>query len=147
MNIILRIAEEKDFPAILELIREMADFENMSDKLFNSVERMKAEKEYLNCFVAETTENKIIAYATYFFTYHTFIGKCLYMDDLYVKSDYRGNGIGLRLMNKVIEFAKENQCHKLRWQVSSWNEGAKKFYKNLGAQIDGIEQNCDLLLS
>jgi RimJ/RimL family protein N-acetyltransferase len=46
----------------------------------------------------------------------------------------------------VIEFAKNSQCHKLRWQVSAWNKPAIEFYKNIGATIDNVEQNCDLIL-
>jgi GNAT superfamily N-acetyltransferase len=146
MEITIRNAHESDYPAILALIREMADFENMTDKMINSLDRMTAEKEFLNCFVAETIENMIVAYVTYFYTYHTFVGKSLYMDDLYVMKDYRGFGIGTKLIKKVINFAKNSGCHRLRWQVSGWNNPAIKFYESLGAHIDSTERNCDLSL-
>lgn len=68
------------------------------------------------------------------------------MDDLYVKPEFRINGIGTKLINKVIEFAKDSKCHKLRWQVSKWNKPAIDFYKKIGATIDYIERNCDLIL-
>ena len=68
------------------------------------------------------------------------------MDDLYVQSDYRGSGIGTKFIKKVINFAKESSCHKLRWQVSNWNTPAVDFYKSLGAEITNEEWNCDLLL-
>jgi ribosomal protein S18 acetylase RimI-like enzyme len=146
MEIIIRSANETDYPAILALIKEMADFENMSNKMVNNLDLLIAEKEYFNCFVAETSENKIVGYVTYFFTYHTFIGKSLYMDDLYVVKSFRGSGVGTKLINEVIKFAKETKCHKLRWQVSNWNTQAKKFYESIGAHTDAIEQNCDLIL-
>ncbi len=111
----------------------------------NSVERMNKEKAFFNCFVAETKDHQIIGYATYFFGYYTWIGKSLYMDDLYVKPEYRAMGIGTKLINRVIEFAKDSECHKLRWQVSEWNKPAIGFYKNIGAQVDSTEQNCDLI--
>lgn len=79
----------------------------------------------------------------HFFCYYTWTGKCLHMDDLYVRSDYRGRGIGTKFIKKVIDFA---GCHKLRWQVSSWNTPAIDFYKNLGAEITDAEWNCDLIL-
>lgn len=124
---------------------ELAEFENHPEKMVNSVERMKAEKKNFNGWVIETPDNKIVGYATYFFCYFTWIGKSLYMDDLYVKPEFRGMGLGTQLINKVIQYAKEEGCHKLRWQVSAWNNRAMDFYKKLGAEIDGTEQNCDLV--
>lgn len=114
--------------------------------MVNSVERMNSEKELFNCFIAETTEKQIVGYATFFFSYHTWIGKCLYMDDLCVKESFRKRGIGKDLLNSVNDFAKESECHKLRWQVSNWNKNGQEFYKRMGAEIDNIELNCDLIL-
>jgi len=147
MNITLRPAVENDFPAIVEMFREFAHFEHLDDRLTNTVERMKAETEYFNCFVAVKDDDEILGYATYFFSYFTWTGKSLYMDDLYVRESYRGVGIGKLLINKVIEFAKTSGCHKLRWQVSDWNATAIGFYKSLGAEIDKQERNCDLDLN
>ena len=144
MNITIRPATEDDFGAILELFKEFAHFENLDERMTNSVERMNAEKEYFNCFVAVNNQDEIVGYATYFFSYFTWTGKSLYMDDLYVKESYRGSGIGTLLINKVISFANKNGCHKLRWQVSDWNAPAISFYKSLGAVIDAQERNCDL---
>lgn len=146
MDIKIRSAEESDFVQILDLFKEFALFENLPDRMTNSLERMMQEKEFFNCFVAETNDKRIVGYATYFFSYYTWIGKCLYMDDLYVKQEFRAQGIGTKLINRVIEFAKSSQCHKLRWQVSNWNHPAIDFYKSLGASIDDIERNCDLRL-
>lgn len=147
MDIKIRIAEESDFCQIVELFKEFAIFEKMPEKMVNSVDRLIAEKEFFNCYVAETNDKKIVGYATHFFSYYTWIGKSLNMDDLYVKPGYRGKGLGTLLINKVIEYAKETKCHKLRWQVSSWNKPAIDFYKSLGAEIDNTEQNCDLVLN
>lgn len=63
------------------------------------------------------------------------------MDDLFVKSNCRGNGIGSKLIKSVIEYAKSENCNKLRWQVSKWNKRAIDFYENLGATIDTVEIN------
>jgi GNAT superfamily N-acetyltransferase len=144
MDIKIRKAEEKDFTEIFKLIRELAVFENQTDQLLNSVERMKDEKEYFNCYIAETADKKIVGYATYIFCYYTWVGKSLYMDDLYVLPEYRGKGIGTLLIGKVIDFARETTCHRLRWQVSNWNAKAIVFYKSLGAVINETEQNCDI---
>lgn len=142
---LIRSAEETDFVQIVRLFEEFAAFEKLPQKMTNSVNRMIDEKEFFHCFVAETSDGEIIGYVTYFFCYYTWTGKSLYMDDLYVKQAYRGKGIGSKLMDKVIRFAKESGCHKLRWQVSNWNTPAIRFYKKLGADVDNVEQNCDLI--
>ncbi len=147
MDIKIRKAEEKDFTEIFKLIHELAVFEHQTDQLLNSVERMKDEKEFFNCYIAETADKKIVGYATYIFCYYTWVGKSLYMDDLYVLPEYRGKGIGTLLIGKVIDFARETTCHRLRWQVSNWNAKAIVFYKSLGAVINETEQNCDISFS
>lgn len=144
MNI--RKVEDTDFEQLNALFKEFAAFEMLPEKMTNTVERMKEERDFFHCFVAETSDKKIVGYVTYFFCYYTWIGKSLYMDDLYVMPECRGRGIGTILINTVIRFAKETGCHKLRWQVSEWNKPAIEFYRKLGAEIDGVEQNCDLLL-
>jgi GNAT superfamily N-acetyltransferase len=146
MEIRIRSAEETDFFQIVDLFKEFATFEKLPEKMVNSVDQMIKEKDFFNCFVAETMDNRIVGYVTYFFCYYTWIGKSLYMDYLYVKPEYRANRIGTRLLNRVIELAKNSQCHKLRWQVSEWNKPAIDFYKNIGATIDNVEQNCNLIL-
>jgi len=145
MDINIRVAEETDFAQIVELFKELSVFEKLPEKMVNSVERMMEEKAFFHCYVAETEGRMIVGYATHFFCYYTWIGKSLYMDDLYVKPDFRGKGIGTLLIQKVIDYAKETKCHKLRWQVSTWNNPAIEFYKSLGAEIDHTEQNCDLI--
>jgi diamine N-acetyltransferase len=146
MDITLRKISEVDFEQMVYLFQEFAEFEKLSDKMTNSIEKMTEEKEFFHGFVAETTDHKIIGYATWFFCYYTWSGKSVYLDDLYVQPDYRGKGIGSKLIHKVIDMAKENKCHKVRWQVSNWNQSAIDFYEKIGAEINNVEQNCELLL-
>ena len=147
MNISLRNIQEEDFPTLISLFQEFAEFEKLPAKMTNSVEQMMEEKEYLKGFVAASGTGEILAYVTCFFAYYTWVGKSLYMDDLYVRQDFRGRGIGTQLINKVIELAKAESCKKLRWQVSGWNQPAIDFYKSLGAKVDSVESNCDLVLN
>jgi ribosomal protein S18 acetylase RimI-like enzyme len=142
----IRAATTADFPRLIELFTEFAEFERLPEKMTNSVEKMTQESEYFHGFVATNEENIIVGYATYFFCYFTWTGKSLYMDDLYVQKSFRKCGIGKQLLESVIHLAKESYCKRVRWQVSSWNDNAKSFYQSMGAKIDDVESNCDLIL-
>lgn len=146
MNITIREIKADDFTGLIKLFTEFATFEKTPEKMANTVDRMTVEQEFFNGFVALNDSEEIVGYVTHFFAYYTWIGKSLYMDDLYVKEEFRGHGIGTELINKVIEYAKTTNCQKVKWQVSEWNKPAIEFYKSLGASIDSVESNCDLLL-
>jgi GNAT superfamily N-acetyltransferase len=135
-----------DHQQLAALFREFAEFQGMPHMMVNSVERMNREADYLNGFTVKSAEGEILGYATYFFAYYTWTGKSLYMDDLYVRPEYRGQGLGSRLIGEVAAFARANGCHKLCWMVADWNEPARGFYKALGAQIDDVERKCNLTL-
>ncbi|QEC70181.1 GNAT family N-acetyltransferase [Panacibacter ginsenosidivorans] len=144
--ITIRKSAETDIPSIFLLIKEFSTFQKTPEKFFITPEQMQADKDLFNCFIAEdTTSNNIVGYACFSIIYYSWSGKSLYLDDLFVKENYRGQNIGSLLMNAVIEFAKENNCKKMRWQVSKWNAHAQTFYKKLGAVIDDVEINCDLV--
>jgi len=145
MNIHIRKIEEQDFASLILLFREFALFEKLPDKITNSLEQMREEKDHLSGFVAVNAQNDIMGYVTYFFAYFTWSGKSLYIDDLYVQPEFRSMNIGTKLINQVIALAKTENCRKLRWQVSEWNQPAIDFYISLGATIDCVESNCDLV--
>lgn len=144
MTIHIEPIQEKDFEELVSLFQEFAIFEKLPEMMVNSVEKMKEEKEHFHGFVARDENDKLLGYVTYFFAYYTWVGKSLYMDDLYVREMYRGKGVGSVLINRVISFAKEQKCNRLRWQVSNWNHPAISFYESLGAEINKTEMNCDL---
>ena len=91
----IRKANVSDFQGILLLIKELAEFENAPEKVLNSVDQMKAEQDCFECFVAVSVEGEIIGMALYFFAYYTWVGKSLYLDDLYVKKEFRGYGFNI----------------------------------------------------
>ena len=144
MDINIRKATDKDFPAIFGLITELAEYEESLDKVSNSLELMYEQKDYFNCYVAETEEKEIIGMALYYFSYYTWVGKTLYLDDLYVKEAYRGNGLGTRLMDKMFEVAKAEKCKRFRLQVLNWNEPAINLYEKSGFNVDKTWYNCDI---
>lgn len=138
--------KESDFEQLVLLFKEFSVFQKLPHKMTNSLDQMIIEKDYIQGFVAKNETDDIMGYVTVFFSYYTWSGKSLYMDDLYVREKYRGKGIGSLLINEAKLFAQQNSCKKLRWQVSNWNTPAINFYKSLGAEIDDLEMNCDLML-
>lgn len=144
MPIKIRKASEKDFNAILALIHELAAFEKAPEKVTNTPAQMEKEKDYFLCYVAETNKMEIVGMALYFFAYYTWVGKSLYLDDLYVKESYRGQGIGTKLLTKILEIAKKENCKRVRWQVLNWNKPAIDMYRKCGASIDNEWINCDV---
>lgn len=140
---IIREATEKDFPVILALIKELAEFEKAPEKVTNSVEQMRKEKDLFRCLVAETPSGDIAGMALYFFAYYTWVGKSLYLDDIYVRKNFRRMRVGSALLNRIFEIARNEECKRVRWQVLNWNSGALELYRKCGATIDGEWLNCD----
>ncbi len=140
---IIRKGLDSDFEAIMEMIKALALFEREPDAVINTVERMHEEKEYFHFYVAEI-DGKIVGMALYFFAYYTWVGKSLYLDDLYVKPEYRGMNIGKALLEKIVAIAKEEKCKRMRWQVLDWNTTAIEFYKKMKVSLSQEWINCDL---
>lgn len=139
----LRFATPDDFAAILSLIKELAEFENAADSVTNTVAQMQIEQEYFNVIVAETEDSEIVGMAMYYFVYYSWVGKSLYLDDLYVKQTHRGQQIGTKLLERLFEIARVENCKRVRWQVLDWNTLALELYKKLGAKVETEWLNCD----
>jgi diamine N-acetyltransferase len=146
MNVTIRKAREQDFPVILSLIKEFSVFQKTPGKVTITLEQMIKEKNLFQCLIAETDDNEIAGFASYFFTYYSWTGKGLYLDDLYIKDAFRKQLIGKKLLDAVITLAKDEQCKKVRWLVSGWNKNAIEFYKKMGAVVDDTDLICDLSL-
>ncbi len=144
MNISIRKGTECDFESVFSLVHELAVFQGAPERIHNSVQQMKEEKDFFQCFVAETQEREIVGMASFFFAYYTWVGKSLFLDDLYVKQSHRGQKIGSKLLNAVVDLARTSNCKRVRWLVSEWNKDAIKFYKSIGAEIDEEAYVCDL---
>ena len=145
MDFRIRFAQEQDFEKIHQMNQEFSHFIKTPQKFRISLEEMIAEQEHFKMLVVEKTDGDIIGFASTFIAWYSWIGKSLYLDDLYVIKDYRGQGLGSSLMSEVFELAKKQDCKKVKWQVSKWNQHAIDFYQNLGADIDDVEINCDLV--
>jgi GNAT superfamily N-acetyltransferase len=139
----IRIGEKKDLPAVYGLIKDLAMFEKAPDSVTNTIERMEKEQAFFHFFVAEF-KGEIVGMALYFFAYYSWVGKSLYLDDLYVKPAHRGKRIGIELLKKIYQVALDEDCQRLRWQVLDWNTEAVKLYQSIGAEISSEWYNCDV---
>ena len=145
----IRLATRKDADDLLQLIKELALYEKAPKEVINTAEQLIKDgfedQPLYTAFVAEYA-NKVIGMALTYYRYSTWKGKCLYLEDLYVKPDFRGIGAGKQLFNQCIEFGKANNCMRLNWQVLDWNTPAIEFYKRFNADLDGewINGSLDL---
>ena len=142
MTVVVRRGEEKDFPVLLGLIKDLATFEGAPQEVRNSLEQMRRERESFGFFVAEE-DGKILGAAVYFFAYYTWVGKSLYLDDLYVGPEYRRKKVGSMLLKRVFELARREKCKRLRLLVLDWNKDAISFYKVHGGTISNEWLTCD----
>ncbi|MDQ6762740.1 MAG: GNAT family N-acetyltransferase [Bacteroidota bacterium] len=146
MNISIRKAAEQDFEKVFLLIKEFSLFQKTPEKLFITPEQMIQDKDMFQCLVAVNDDENFVGCASYFFTYYSWSGKGLYLDDLYVQPSFRKQQIGKKLFDAVIEIARKENCRRMRWLVSGWNKNAIDFYKKIGAVVDSTDMNCELLL-
>jgi GNAT superfamily N-acetyltransferase len=134
----LRPARREDSTGIWNLIKELADFERLTDLLDGSAaefERWVFEEKVARVLVAEENET-IVGYALYFPILSTFkMRPALWLEDLYVQKARRGVGIGKALIGEVIDYAKKNGYARLDWTVLNWNVSAIEFYRSLGAEL------------
>ena len=88
----------------------------------------------------------MVGYIVYYYCYYTWVGKSMYMDDLYIRPEFRKQGIGLWALNRMIELARQTGCHRIRWQVLDWNTPAINLYRKAGAKVGSPDRNCDIVL-
>lgn len=130
-------AGEHDVPLILEMIRALADYEHLAHEVEASEDRLrrtlfgeKPAAEVSLAYVADVCAG----FAVYFPTYSTFLAlPGMYLEDLYVRPEYRGQGIGFALLRHLAALCRERNYGRLEWSVLNWNEPSIQFYKRLGA--------------
>jgi len=137
-KLVIRFAQSSDMKTILSLIKELADYEKLSDRVITTEEKLEqsifSDERFVEILLAEVN-NKAVGYALFFKNYSTFLGKAgIYLEDLFVKPSYRGKGIGKALLIKIISIAKERNYGRVEWSVLDWNLPAIDFYKKMGAE-------------
>ena len=135
----IRKASANDIPLILELIRELADYEHLSDEAIATPEDLQRDgfsgdpRFYVE--IAEW-DGLPAGFALWFFNYSTFLGKPgIYLEDLFVRPHFRKRGIGKALLTHLARVAVEKGCGRYQWQVLDWNTPSIEFYEALGAKV------------
>lgn len=133
-------ATPADIPLILSLIRELADYEKLSDQVVSTDADLESGlfgSNPIASAVVARVEDQAAGFALYFRTFSTFLGKPgLYLEDLYVRPAFRGRSVGKRLLSHVAAHALAQGYARFEWAVLDWNAPARRFYESLGAQAN-----------
>jgi GNAT superfamily N-acetyltransferase len=137
-NLELRFAVEGDVATILQLIKELAEYERLAHSVEATEDVLRktlfGPRPYAEALLAEV-KGEPIGFALFFHNYSTFLASPgIYLEDLFVRPEFRGIGIGKRLMSAVASIAVKRGCSRFEWAVLDWNEPSKAFYEKLGAQ-------------
>ena len=137
-NFIIRQATENDAASILALIKDLAEYEKLSHEVAATEDDIR-QSLFGDRPVAETLIGELdgvaISFALFFYNFSTFLGKPgIYLEDLYVKPDYRSNGFGRKMLAHIARLAKERNCGRFEWSVLDWNNPAIRTYDRLNAR-------------
>ena len=134
----VRQAIKADMPQVLNLIKELAVFEKEPDAVEISVSDLEEEgfgdNPFFTCFVSQINK-EIVGAAIIYYRFSTWKGRTLHLEDLIVKEEHRGKGIGEALYKQVMTFAYKQGLKRVAWDVLDWNTGAIRFYERSGATI------------
>lgn len=137
-SIHIRLANKNDVPDILSFIKDLAEFEKLSHEVVATEDQLEktlfGDRPVAEVLIAEW-EGKKAGFALFFHSYSTFLAKPgIYLEDLFVRTEYRSRGIGEALLRELAKEAKKRNCGRLEWSVLDWNTRALKFYHALGAK-------------
>ena len=137
MNLHFRYAQRKDVSLILRFIQELAEYEKMLNEVVCDEETLEEwifDKEKAEVIFA-CLGDKEIGFALFFHNFSTFLGRAgLYLEDLYVSPEYRGNGYGKAILKKLAAIAVERKYGRLEWWCLDWNKSSIDFYLSLSAE-------------
>jgi GNAT superfamily N-acetyltransferase len=138
MSLNIRAATAADVAVVADLIRQLADFEKLSHEVVLTEEGlarwMFGDHAYCEAVIAEEA-GEAVGFALFFHTFSTFLGRPgLYLEDLFVRPEHRGSGLGKALLRHLARLAVDRGCGRFEWAVLDWNESAIRFYESLGAR-------------
>jgi GNAT superfamily N-acetyltransferase len=136
--ITIRKAQIGDEIAIFQLIKELANYEKAPKEVSNTIPELRQHlfEDQLCSAIVASKDEEIIGFALYYISYSTWKGKCLYLEDFFVKQEHRKLGVGSMLFKNIIKIAENNQAKRLDWLVLDWNDPAIAFYKKHKTELD-----------
>ena len=138
MEYTIRNADRSDMPRVLELINELASFENEPHEVLVTLEELVeagfGQQPLFHCFVAQVGP-KVEGMALVYPRYSTWKGPVIHLEDLIVTETMRGTGLGSALLEAVVRYGKEKGVRRISWEVLDWNEPAIGFYEAKGAKV------------
>ena len=139
MKTTVRAATESDVPVLLAFIRELADYEKLTHEVSATEDRLRATlfgpRPFAEALLA-CADGEPVGFALFFHNYSTFLARPgLYLEDLFVRPAFRGQGIGKLLLATVARLAVERGCGRYEWTVLDWNTPSIRFYESLGAEM------------
>jgi GNAT superfamily N-acetyltransferase len=134
----IREATEEDAPLILQFIRELAEYEKALDRVTATEDVVReaffGERAHAKSLIVHV-DDEVAAFAIYFFSFSSFSSRSnLYLEDIFLRPQFRGYGIGKKLMAHIARIANDHGCNRMEWAVLNWNEPSIGFYKRLGAE-------------
>ncbi|PCJ24309.1 MAG: GNAT family N-acetyltransferase [Flavobacteriales bacterium] len=139
MDFSIRSATKNDLPEVLALVKELALYEKAPEEVTITLKELEEDgfgENPLYWIILAENESGIMGMSFYYIRYSTWKGKCLYLEDIVVKEEFRGKKIGKVLFEATIKAAKEMGAKLMTWQVLDWNEPALNFYKKFSAEMD-----------
>ena len=135
----IRRGRPRDAATIVRLIRGLAEYERLAHQVEATTGRIRrhgfGRRPYFETLICRRG-GRAVGFALYFFTYSTFLGRpSLYLEDLFVLPEERGNGAGRALLRALAKIAVRRGCGRMEWTVLDWNRAAIGFYRGLGAKL------------
>ena len=142
----IRSATPDDAALILEFIKSLAEYERLADEVEATVAKINdtlfGDEPFAHCVLAHAGDVPA-GFAIYFHNYSTFLAKPgLYLEDLFVKPEFRGRGIGKALLLHLAGIARDRGCGRMEWTVLDWNAPAIEFYRSIGARMMEAWKHC-----
>ncbi len=145
----IRAANTQDVPTIFKLIQDLAAFEKLSHEVTGNEmllqEHLFGSRPLIEVILAEI-DHQVVGFALFFYNYSTFLTKPgMYLEDLFVTAEYRGQGVGKALISHLAKLAVEKDCGRLEWSVLEWNVNAIAFYEKIGATVLPDWRTCRVM--
>jgi GNAT superfamily N-acetyltransferase len=139
MDFTIKPATPEEIPALLELVRELARFEHLEHEVEATMESLHqalfGPQPVAGALLARG-DGEVAGYAIYFFTFSSFVGRPgIWLEDVYVRPQFRKQGLGRQLIEAVARIGVERGCGRFEWTALDWNERALSFYRSLGAEV------------